>query len=92
MTQEVEVSDDSEPAEIEGEILEADDLTYFVSGPSCGFIVQGKQYIKPMTIAACMINGDPEEAYTHQQVKSVAVVPQQPSVHLMTRRHNTTLH
>lgn len=95
MTNEVTASDkesteDELPADVE--LLECDDKTYFVTGPSTSFIVQGKQYIKPTIIATCMINGDDEADYNPREVTAVTVTPVMPSVHLMHRKHNTTLH
>lgn len=94
MTEEVTVSDEGDPEDQSGKIeyLECDDKTYFVTGPSTSFIVQGKQYIRPMVMAVCMINGDDERAYEPREVTAVTVRPTMPSIHLMDRKHNTTLH
>lgn len=95
MTNEVTVSDeesieDELPAGVE--LLECDDKTYFVAGPSTSFIVQGKQHVRPMVIAACMINGDDEASYKPREVTAVTCTPTMPSIHLMVRNQNTTLH
>lgn len=94
MTNEVTVSDegDGDTRQDEVRYLECDDKTYFVAGPSTSFVVQGKQYIEPMVIAACLLNGDDEAAYIPREVTSVTVRPVMPSVHLMDRDKNTTVH
>lgn len=94
MTNEVTVSDEGDPEDQSGEVryLECDEKTYFVTGPSTSFIVQGKQYIQPMVMAACMLNDDKESDYAAREVTAVTVRPTMPSIHLMARKHNTTLH
>lgn len=93
MSNEVTVSDEDQTlSEGEVEYLECDEKTYFVTGPSTSFIVQGKQHIRPMVIAICLLNGDEEDAYKPREVTAVTVTPTMPSVHLMDRKRNTTLH